>query len=146
MKNSACKRISTDLEAIEQLLSRSQPQRIEQLSSIYQVDIKFLEGSRIYREAIKTRSKKARWIEIALTSIETRRKRGSIDSKLSKGVKKLLRCAKIVFQRREKHRHECNQACYATKDPNHILSSQKHLSTRKNVKHFDPKHTHTQQV
>ena len=52
-------------------------------------------------------------------------------------------CLKIVFQRTEKHRYECNQACYSTKDSN-ILSSQKHLSTRKNVKHIDPKtHTHT---
>ena len=45
---------------------------------------------------------------------------------------------------REKHRYECNQACYTTKDPNNILSSQNHLSTRKkNVKLIDPKHTHT---
>ena len=52
-------------------------------------------------------------------------------------------CSKIVFQRREKHRYECNQTCYSTKDSNNILNSQKHLSTRKNVQHIDPKHTHT---
>ena len=40
-------------------------------------------------------------------------------------------CLKIVFQRREKHRYECNQACYSTKDPNNILGFQKHLLTRK---------------
>ena len=34
---------------------------------------------------------------------------------------------------------------YSTKDPNNILSSQKHLSTqkKKNVMHKDTKHTHT---
>ena len=37
-------------------------------------------------------------------------------------------CLKTVFQRREKHRYECNQACYSIKDSNNILSSQKHLS------------------
>ena len=61
---------------------------------------------------------------------------------LSRGVEKLSRCAKTIFQRREKHKNECNQACYSTKDPINILNSQKHLSPRK-IKHLDPKHTHT---
>ena len=52
-------------------------------------------------------------------------------------------CSKTVFQRREKHRYEFNQASYSTKDPNNILSSQKHHSLKNNVKHLDPKHTHT---
>ena len=53
-------------------------------------------------------------------------------------------CLKIVFQIREKHKHECNQTCNSTKDPNNILNSQNHLSIKKNVKHIDPKtHTHT---
>ena len=90
-----------------------------------------------------SRQKVSRWIEIALTSIETRRKMGLMDSNLSRGVEKFSRCAKTVFQRREKHRHECNQTCYSTKDPNNILSSQKHPSTIKNDGHLDPKHTHT---
>ena len=37
---------------------------------------------------------------------------------------------KINFSRREKHRHECHQACNSTNDPNTILNSQKHLSTK----------------
>ena len=76
--------------------------------------------------------------------VQTRRKRGSIHSNLSKGIKKLSRCAKTVFQRREKHRHECNQTCYSTKDPNNILSSQKHLSSRKMSSiQIQNTHTHT---
>ena len=50
-------------------------------------------------------------------------------------------------QRREKHINECNQACYSTKDPINILSSQKHLSTQKNDQAFRSKtHTHAKQV
>ena len=76
--------------------------------------------------------------------VQTRRKRGSIHSNLSKGIEKLSRCAKTVFQRREKHKHECNQTCYSTKDPNNILSSQKHLSSRKMSSiQIQNTHTHT---
>ena len=63
------------------------------------------------------------------------------------GKKKLKKLLKNRFSRREKHRHECNQTCNSTKDPNNILNSQKHLLTKKNVKHINPKtHTHTKQV
>ena len=60
-------------------------------------------------------------------------------------IEKMLRLLKNSFSRREKYRHECNQTCNSTKDPNNILTSQKLLSTRKkNVKHIDSKtHTHT---
>ena len=91
-----------------------------------------------------SRQKVSRWIEIALTSIETRRKMGLMDSNLSRGVEEFSRCAKTVFQRREKHRHECNQACYSTNDPINILSSQKHLSTGKMSSiQIQNTHTHT---
>ena len=73
--------------------------------------------SRNYRDKVQ----KARWIEIALTSI---------DSHQLRGVQKLSRCAKTIFQGREKHWYECNQACYLTKDPNNNLSSQKYLLTK----------------
>ena len=52
---------------------------------------------RNYRDKVQ----KVWWIKIALTSIETRRNRGSIDSNLSRGVKKLSRCTKTVFQRKK---------------------------------------------
>ena len=55
--------------------------------------------SKSYRDKVQ----KARWIEIALTSIETRRKRGSIDSNLSRAVEKLSRCAKKNFFKEEKN-------------------------------------------
>ena len=55
-----------------------------------------------------------------LTFVEKGRSKVSIDSL---GVEKLLRCAKTGFQRKEKHKNECNQACYSTKDPINILSS-----------------------
>ena len=142
--------------------------QIEKLQSSYRVEAN-LDGSNSYRasieqtesfsmdqESIKNLSRsyqdkvqKARCIEIALTFIKTRRKRGSIDSNLSKGVEKLSRCAKIVFQRRKKHIYECNQTCYSTKYPKNMLNSQNHLSTRKMTSiqiqntHI---HTYTKQV
>ena len=130
MKNNACKRISTDQKAqsTEQLSSRSQPRWIENLSRIYQPDRKFLDGSRIYLAGIEIESQESRWIEIAITFIEKRSSRGSIDSL---AVKRYRDCLKTVFQRIEKYRHECNQTSYLTKYPNSILNSQKHLSSRK---------------
>ena len=62
---------------------------------------------------------------------------------MSRDIEKLSRLLKNIFSRREKHRYECNQACYTIKDPNNVLRSQKHLSIKKNVKHIDPKHTYT---
>ena len=46
------------------------------------------------------------------------------------------------FSKIGKHRNECNQASYLTKDPNNILSFQKHLST-KQCKAFKIQNTHT---
>ena len=94
---------------------------------------------RSYRDKLQ----KARWIEIALTSVETRRKRGLLDSNLSRAIEKLSRWAKTVFQGKEKHRHECNQACNTTKDPINILSSQNHLSITILSTKILKTHTHT---
>ena len=52
-------------------------------------------------------------------------------------------CLKTVFQRREKHRQECIQACYSIKNPNNILSSQNHLSTKILSTMISKTHTHT---
>ena len=112
---------------------------VKDLSSRQKVSRWIKNLSRSYRDKVQ----KARWIEIALTSIETRRKRGSIDSNQSRGVKKLSRLLKNSFSRREKHRYECNQACYSTKDPNNILNTQNHLSTKKKCQAYRSKtHTH----
>ena len=47
------------------------------------------------------------------------------------------------FSRREKHKHECNQACNSTNDPINILSSQNHLSTTILSTKIPNTHTHT---
>ena len=105
----------------------------------------YLNRSRRWWEVSATGS---RWIEVAIEypeSFSTNQSsyrevvdnaiknnwRVSIDSNLLKAIEKLSRWAKTVFHRREKHRYKCNQAYYLTKDPINILSSQKHLSTRK---------------
>ena len=67
--------------------------------------------------------------------------RGAIKETKSFSINRLAiesyqKCEKTVFQGREKHRYECNQACYLTKDPKTSLN-------KKNVKHLDPNHTYT---
>ena len=52
-------------------------------------------------------------------------------------------CLKTIFQRREKHKDECNKTCNSTKDPNNILSSQNHLSTTILSTWIPKTHTHT---
>ena len=75
------------------------------------------------------------------------RKIKDLDGQLA--IENLSRCAKIVLQRREKHINKCNQASYSTKYSNNILSSQKHISTKKKKKssiQIQNTHTHTKQV
>ena len=50
---------------------------------------------------------------------------------------------KNSFSKGEKHRHECNQVCNSTNDPNNILSSQEHHLTKIFKAHGSQKHTHT---
>ena len=82
-------------------------------------------------EYLSRRQKLSRWIEKLLRSYRdcNKKKLKCLIDKL--GIEKLSRLLKNSFSRREKHRHECNQTCNSTKDPNKILISQKHLSTRK---------------
>ena len=97
-------------------------------------------------ENLSSIQKISRWVKVAIESYQ------ECDKKRLKGLnrqhnyQKVSRsyqdCLKTVFQRREKHRYKYNKACYTNQDPNNILSSQNRLST-KNVKHMDPKHTHT---
>ena len=104
----------------------------------YHVERKFLDGSRICREAIKTNSRKLRWIENVLRSVEKSSPRVSIDSYL------LRSCRDGVFQRREKHRNECNQACYPTKDSTNIFKLPKTSLQQEKYQAFRSKtHTHT---
>ena len=61
---------------------------------------KFLDGSRSYRDKFQ----KARWIKIALTSVEKRSPRGSIDKNLLRICWEAVELEeKKVFQREEKH-------------------------------------------
>ena len=74
------------------------------------------------RESIEKLSRqiqKSRWIENAIRSIKKRRKKGSIDAKLSSLIKR-------SFSKRGKtQRDECKQASYSNLDPINMLSSQK---------------------
>ena len=72
-------------------------------SRIYRPDRNFLDGSRICREAIETSSRKLWWIEIALTSIEEGRSRGSIDSPAVERYREVIEIAQKQFFKEEKN-------------------------------------------
>ena len=122
--------------AIEQKPTSMDQESIKDLSARQKISRCIEKLSRFYQEEIQ----RPRWIEIVLTSVETRRKR----ARQIAICQELLRWVKTVFQRREKHIRECNQACYPTKDSNNILSSQKHLLTGKMSSiQIQNTHTHT---
>ena len=73
-----------------------------------------------------------RWIEVTIEEIESfSMDQLAIENVIKNNWRVSIDSLKIVFQKREKHKYECNQACYSTEDPNNILSSQKYLSTQK---------------
>ena len=72
------------------------------------------------------------------------------DKKKNLEARQIARCQRGVelafknsFLRREKHRHECNQAHKPTKDPISNLNSQNHLSTTILSTVIPKTHTHT---
>ena len=82
-------------------------------------------------EKLSSIQKVSRWIEVAIESYRECNKKKLKSSIGRIAIERYRDCSKIVFQRREKHKYECNQTCYSNKDPSNILSSQNHLSTRK---------------
>ena len=134
----------------------------KQLLSIYRGFVercprqKGLDGSRSYRASIEhpESSLMARVAVEQLSRLNLKMGRDCDNSYQERKLKRLHRqpscrevskscrnCLKTVFQRREKHRLKCNQTCYSTKDPNNILNSQKHLSSRK-MSSIQIQHTH----
>ena len=70
----------------------------------------------------------SRWIKIALRFVEKEVQ----ESRQIVICQEAIKLDKNSFSKKGKtHRNECNQASYSIIDPNNILNSQKHLSTRK---------------
>ena len=85
--------------AIEQKPTSMDREAVDDLSSRQKVSRWIKNLSRSYRDIVQ----KAWWIEIALTSTETRRKKGSIDSNLSRDVEKMSRLFKNSFSKKLKN-------------------------------------------
>ena len=91
-----------------------------EMSRSYRAD---LNGSNSHREAIEEK-------KTFLMNRETVEKYQDCDKEQLKsstdkpGIERCKGCFKIVFQKREKHKHKCNQTCNLTKDPNNNLTSQ----------------------
>ena len=75
------------------------PGWIEEPSRIYQPNKKFLDGLRSYQYKFQ----KALWIEIVLTSVEKRRKRGSIDANLSRIYREAIELKEKEFFKERKN-------------------------------------------
>ena len=121
------KSTSMDRTAIEKLSAKQNLSRwIENLS-------------RSYREKFQKASMDQKCVKIYWE-----KKSNSLDRQLS--IEKLSSLIKTSFSKRgKKHKNKYNQASYSNKNPNNILSSQKHLLTQK-CKAFMIQNTHTKQV
>ena len=120
------------------LLTAKVPRWIKILSRIYRLDRKFLDGSRSYRDKFQ----KAQWIEIMLTSVETRRKRGSIEVNLLRIYREAVELEEKRFFKEEKSK-EINATSKLLKHrSNQHIELSKHLLTyMQSIQ--DPKCTHT---
>ena len=100
------------------------PWWIKKLSRIYRPDKKFLAGSKkltsIYQEEIQ----KSRWIEIAIRSIEKRRKKGLIEGNLSRFCREVVELEENEFFKEGKNIKRLMQhVSYLNTDPINMLSS-----------------------
>ena len=87
MKNNACKRVSTDREAVKDVLARHKVSRwIEK-------------RLKSYRDKVQ----KSQWIKIALTFVESRRKKGSIEVNLLRICREAVELEEKRFFKEEKH-------------------------------------------
>ena len=125
-----------------ELSTTRRPRWIEQLSSIYRADKKFLNGLRICQE-VKTNSQKLRWIEIALTSVEKGRSKGSIDSLAVKRCQEVVEMCKNNFSKKRKTQKWMQSSMLLNQRSNQHFKLSKTSLNKKNVKHLDPKHAHT---
>ena len=133
------RRSSTDQEAIELLLSRNQHRWIENLSKIYRLDRKFLDGSRSYREELQI----SRWIENVLTFVEKRRKIGLTDRNLSRIYWEAVKLDKSSFSKRGKtHKWMQSSKLLNQRSKQHVKLSKTSLN-KINAKHsWSKTHTH----
>ena len=86
------------------------PRWIEKLSGIYRPDKKLLNGLKKLSSIHREETQKPRWIEIAIRSVETRRRRGSIEENLSRIYQEAVELEeKEFFQGGKTQRDECNK-------------------------------------
>ena len=129
-----------DQEAVELLSSKSQPWWIENLSTGQKVSRWIKNLLRSYRDKVQ----KVRWIEIALTSVETRRKKGLIDSNLSRICREVVELSlkKKCFQRKEKHIEMNATSKLLKQGSNQHIKLLKDISQQNNARHLRSKNTH----
>ena len=127
MKNNACKRFSIDQEAVEDVLARQKVYRwIEKLLRSYQDKVQ-----------------KSQWIEIMLTSVETRRKRGSIEVNLLRICREAIELEEKRFFKEEKHIKINATSKLLKQGSNQHVELSKASLNKKKCKAFIIQNTHT---
>ena len=127
MKNNACKRVSTDREAVKDVSARHKVSRwIEKRL-----------------KSCRDKVQKSRWIEIALTFVETRRKRGSIKVNLLRICREAVELEEKRFFKEEKHIKMNATRKLLKQGSNQHIKLLKTSINKKNAKHLRSKHTHT---
>ena len=112
-------------------------------SNSYRPSRSFLDGSRICWEAIETNSRKFRWIEKAIRSIEKRSPRSSIDSYLSRSVEKLSSLIKTGFSKRGKTQIWMQLIKLFNQGSKQHFKLSKTSLKEKKTEHIRSKHTYT---
>ena len=132
-------------KSIEVLSRIYQWQKYLDGSNSYQPGRTFLDGSRICREAIETNSRKFRWIEKAIRSIEKRSPRGSINRNLSRICQESIELDKKSFFKERKNTKRWMQTSKLLKHrSNQQVKLSKTSLKKNNAKHSISKtHTHT---
>ena len=126
-ENNACKWFSINQEAVEDVLARQK---------VYWWIEKLL---RSYRDKVQ----KSQWIEIMLTSVETRRKRGSIEVNLLRIYREAVELEEKRFFKEEKHiKINATNKLLKQGSNRHVKLSKLSLN-KKNAKHsWSKTHTH----
>ena len=125
--------------AIEQKSTSMDRESIEDLSSKQKVSRWIENLSRSYRDKVQ----KSRWIEIAITSIETRRKKGLDRLKAVKRYQEVVEMLKNSFSKKRKTQIWMQLNMLLNQRSKQHFKLSKTSLNKNNVKHLDPKHTHT---
>ena len=161
MKNNACKRVSTDREAVELLSSWQRAHKITSIDwDMCWESIEKLPEISMDRESIENVSSRQRAQKFGLMDLLAVEKLSRSNLKISieetcvellsrcrqEGIEQLLRRQKQGFWTEEKYTRWMQKDSYSNKHPSSMLSTQTQLKSRCKAFLDQKRHIHTKQV